>query len=243
MDYMGFRVDSDATLERLAGEVAASGLAQDCARIPAGEHLRTGRRFRFTIPTGHAIELFADKDKLGCQTGDLNPDPGRTTCGMAPSRFDHCLLYGDDLDGTVKLFRDVLGFSLAEEVVAGPERMVIGAFLTCSNKAHDIAFIRHPEKNRFHHASFQLDNWSEVLKAADIISSAMYRSTSVRPGTASRAAPPSTSSTPRATATRSSPAAISITRTNRPSRTDNELGRAIFYHDRKLNDAFLNVLT
>lgn len=31
MDYMGFRVDSDATLERLAGEVAASGLAQDCA--------------------------------------------------------------------------------------------------------------------------------------------------------------------------------------------------------------------
>lgn len=81
MDYMGFRVDSDATLERLAGEVAASGLAQDCAWIPAGEHLRTGRRFRFTIPTGHAIELFADKDKLGCQTGDLN----RTLAGR-PAR-------------------------------------------------------------------------------------------------------------------------------------------------------------
>ena len=42
--------------------------------------------------------------------------------GMSPSRFDHCLLYGDDLDGTVKLFSEVLGFALAEQVMAGPEK-------------------------------------------------------------------------------------------------------------------------
>src|SRR5579864_8120574 len=63
MDFMGFRVDSPATLESLAAEVKASGLATEMQWIAAGEHLRTGARFRFTVPTGHAIELYAEKDK------------------------------------------------------------------------------------------------------------------------------------------------------------------------------------
>ena len=37
-------------------------------------------------------------------------------------------------------------------------------------KAHDIAFIRHKEKGKFHHASFYLETWSDVLRAADLIS-------------------------------------------------------------------------
>src|ERR1700738_3216187 len=74
IDYVGFRVDCEATLDRLAGAVKESGLAKDFAWIAAGEHLGTGRRFRFTIPTGHSIELFAHKDKIGTDTGDINPD-------------------------------------------------------------------------------------------------------------------------------------------------------------------------
>ncbi|MCY1283347.1 catechol 2,3 dioxygenase [compost metagenome] len=165
--------------------------------------------------------------------------------GMAPSRFDHCLLYGDDVDGTVKLFRDVLGFSLAEQVVAGPDgEVLIGAFLTCSNKAHDVAFIRHPEKNRFHHASFLLDNWSEVLKAADIISK---KDVSLDIG------PTRHGITRGATIYFFDPSGNRnevfsggyIHYPDKPTITwtDNELGKAIFYHDRKLNEAFLNVLT
>src|SRR6266851_7274221 len=46
---------------------------------------------------------------------------------------------------------------------------MIGGFLTCSTKPHDVAFIRQPVKGRFHHASFVLDNWGDVLRAADII--------------------------------------------------------------------------
>ena len=54
MDYMGFRVDSEDTLDRLAAEVEGSRLATDLQWIPAGEHLHTGRRFRFTVPTGQS---------------------------------------------------------------------------------------------------------------------------------------------------------------------------------------------
>lgn len=245
MDFMGFRVDSDATLERLAGELAQCGLATDLTWLPEGDLRHTGRRLRFTIPTGHSIEIYAHKDQIGCATGDVNPDPWPDGLrGMAPGRFDHCLLYGDDLDGTVKLFREVLGFTLAEQIIAGPENMLIGAFLTCSNKAHDVAFIRHPEKNKFHHASFSLDNWGEVLRAADIISK---RDVSLDIG------PTRHGITRGETIYFFDPSGnrnevFSGGYTHYPDKptitwTEAEIGKAIFYHDRKLNEAFLSVLT
>lgn len=245
MDFMGFRVDSPATLHELAERIAACGLATDIEWIAAGEHLRTGERLRFTVPTGHAIELFAEKEKVGngmsYENPEVYPDGLR---GMAPSRFDHCLLYGDDIDGTVRLFTEVLGFILAEQVVAGPQRMLIGAFLTCSNKAHDIAFIRHPEKGKLHHASFQLGDWSEVLRAADLIAKKRV-SLDIGPT--------------RHGITRGETIYFFDPSGNRnevfaggyihyPDKpmltwTDDELGRAIFYHDRKLNENFLSVVT
>ncbi|WP_028082040.1 catechol 2,3-dioxygenase [Solimonas soli] len=245
MDYMGWRVASEAELKRLAADVEKSGLATDFAWIPAGEHPATGERFRFTIPTGHVMELYAHKDIVGCSAGYTNPDPLPDGLhGLAPSRFDHCLLYGDDLDGTVKLFIDVLGFSLAEQVLAGPDKLMIGAFLTCSNKAHDVAFIRQPVKNKFHHASFQLDNEHEILRAADTLS---RNKVSIDIG------PTRHGITRGATIYFFDPSGNRnevfsggyIYYPDKPTITwtDDNLGPAIFYHDRKINDAFLTVYT
>jgi len=163
---------------------------------------------------------------------------------MAARSFDHCLLYGDDLDGTYKLFTEVLGFGLAERVVADGGNLLIGAFLTCSNKAHDVAFIRQPVKNKLHHVSFLLDNWGEVLKAADIISK---RRVSLDIGPT------------RHGITRGETVYFFDPSGNRnevfaggytwyPDRpvitwTDDQLGAGIFYHDRKLNERFLSVFT
>lgn len=250
MDYMGWKVDSPATLKKLASDIEACGLCSDFEWIAAGEHPETGERFRFTIPTGHAMELYAEKKYVGNNCGtdgpNVNPDPWPEGLhGIAAIRYDHCLLYGDDLDGTVKLFTEVLGFSLAEKIVTknNPDFM-IGAFLTCSNKAHDVAFVRQPVKGKFHHASFLLGSWEQVLKAADILS---RTKTSIDIG----------------------PTRHGITRgetvyffdpsgnrnevfaggyhyyPDRPAITwyDETLGPAIFYHDRKLNEAFLSVYT
>ncbi|WP_028602351.1 catechol 2,3-dioxygenase [Ottowia thiooxydans] len=247
IDYMGWKVDSPATLERLAGDIEKSALCTELCWIDAGEQPETGRRFRFTIPTGHVMELYAEREMLGNNCGtagdDVNPDPWPDGLkGISPSRFDHCLLYGDDLDGTVKLFCEVLGFGVAEQVMAGPD--MIGAFLSCSNKAHDVAFIRQPVKGKLHHISFLLGSWEQVLRAGDILS---RTKTSIDIG----------------------PTRHGITRGETiyffdPSGNRNEvfaggysyypdkptitwhaeeLGPAIFYHDRKLNEAFLSVFT
>ena len=167
MDYCGFKVMNDAALESLEADLKAFGCKTE--RIPAGELKRCGERVRFVIPTGHSIELYAQKEYMGNGLGRVNPDPWPEGLkGMQAQRYDHCLLYGDDLDGTIKLFTEVLKFDLTEQVVDGD--LKLAAFLACSNKAHDIAFIRHAEKNKFHHASFLLGTWEEVLRAADLIS-------------------------------------------------------------------------
>ena len=250
MDYMGWKVDSPATLKKLAADIEASGLCQDLEWIPAGELPETGERFRFTIPTGHVMELYAHKKIVGNDCGtdgpDLNPNPWPDGLkGISPHRFDHCLLYGDDLDGTVKLFTEVLGFGLVEQVMAGPDgKFMIGAFMACSNKAHDVAFIRQPVKGKLHHASFLLGSWEQVLKAGDILS---RNKTSIDIGPT------------RHGITRGETIYFFDPSGNRnevfaggysyyPDKptitwTEAELGPAIFYHDRKLNEAFLSVFT
>ncbi|MDI9848867.1 catechol 2,3-dioxygenase [Rhodoblastus sp. 17X3] len=250
MDYMGWKVDSSATLKQLAADIEKSGLCSDMKWIPAGEHPHTGERFRFTVPTGHAMELFAEKDDVGNDCGtdgaNVNPDPWPDGLhGISPSRFDHCLLYGDDLDGVVKLFTEVMGFGVAEKVMAGPDNdFMIGVFLTCSNKAHDVAFIRQPAKGKFHHASFHLDSWEQVLRAGDILS---------RTKTSIDIGPTRHGITRGQTIYFFDPSGNRnevfsggyIWYPDKPTITwtENELGAAIFYHDRKLNEAFLSVVT
>ncbi|MEX2480795.1 MAG: catechol 2,3-dioxygenase [Gammaproteobacteria bacterium] len=242
MDYLGFKVHSAADLDRFEADLRAAGI--DVERIPAEELEGCGRRIRFALPTGHLLELYAEKRCVGNGLGYRNPHPWPEGLkGMQVYRYDHCLLYGPRVADTAALFVDVLGFSLSERVIT-PDENLIAAFLTCSNKAHDIAFIEHPEPNKLHHVSFLLHTWEEVLRAADLMS---MHEISIDIG----------------------PTRHGITRGRTvyffdPSGNRNEvfcgdytwypdrepitweageLGRAIFYHDRKLNENFLNVVT
>ncbi|MEZ5375120.1 MAG: catechol 2,3-dioxygenase [Acidimicrobiales bacterium] len=169
MDFIGFKVLNEATLDQLERAVQDYGI--ETTRLPAGEMLETGERVRFVIPTGHQFELYATKTLVGNPLGTNNP---KSWCpdsdrGIAPVRFDHALLYGPDVLGVLDLFTNVLGFHLTEYVTL-PDSDEKGAlWLSCSNKAHDIAFVVHPEPDRFHHVSFLLDSWEKVLRAAQIM--------------------------------------------------------------------------
>ncbi|EXJ12004.1 MULTISPECIES: catechol 2,3-dioxygenase [Nitrincola] len=243
MDFMGFKCLNEAVLDSLAEEIRALGIS--VTELPSGDLKDCGRRMQFVAPTGHTFELFATKEQTGkWGISSVNPEAWpRGLKGMQANRFDHCLLYGDDLEGNLTLFRDVLGFDLAEQVV-DPEQNRVALFLTASMKAHDIAFIKHAEKNKFHHASFYLETWQDVLKAADLIS---MTDTSIDIG----------------------PTRHGLTHGQTiyffdPSGNRNEvfaggdyhypdhetvtwkaedLGKAIFYHDRQLNERFLTALT
>lgn len=167
MDVMGFKVSDPALLDGYAKRLA--DLGAEVSAIDAGEQPGVGRRVRFMAPTGHLFDLYADIELSDNGPMVENPDLWREEPhGMGALRLDHCLLYGADIDGTTKLFTDALDFSVSE-VAAEPDGNRIAIFLTCSNKAHDLALVRHPEDGKFHHCSFLLENWNDIGRAADLL--------------------------------------------------------------------------
>lgn len=169
IDHFAFRVLDKASLDQFEIDLEKYGVPVQ--RIPAGELLGTGERIRFTAPTGHVFDLFAEKEHRVEAERLLNPSPWTHEAerGIAPVRMDHALLYGTDLDGTVELFTKVLGFRLSEAAYAEDGTTMAVAFLSCSNKCHDIAFGRFPEPGKLHHVSYRMESWEKVLRAGDIM--------------------------------------------------------------------------
>jgi len=170
IDFFAFKVLDKATLNKLEADLQAYGVSTE--RIPAGELLETGERVRFEIPSGHKIELYAEKTAVGNGLQVLNPAPWTKASenGIAPVRLDHCLLYGPNVAAVQKLFTEVLGFYLVERVLTPDGAGNVAIWLSCSHKVHDIAFVEHAEPGKLHHLSFMLESWDEVLRAADIMS-------------------------------------------------------------------------
>ena len=242
MDYVGFKVASDADLVRYEKRLKEALVKVD--HVEAGEQPGVGRRISFTVPAGHRVELFAEMESSPVGPPTENPDIWTVEPrGMRAVRFDHCLLYGPKIPETVKLFTDVLEFRLTEKVVT-PDGTVIGAFLTCATKPHDIAFIHSDEPNKFHHASFFLESWHDVGHAADLIT---------RYSIAHDIGPTRHGITRGQTiyffdpsGNRNEVFAGGYTYyPDHPVRvwSADELGKAIFYYERALNERFLSVVT
>jgi len=162
--------------------------------------------------------------------------------GMRAQRLDHCLLYGPNLPEVEKFFTEVLDFHIPERVDLPDGTLAI--WLTVSNKAHDIAFVNHPEPGKLHHVAFYLEDWNDIGHAADVMTRYDI----------SRDIGPT-----RHGITRGQTIYFFDPSGNRnevfcggytaykdhPTRIwdGNHVGRGIFYYERQMNDAFLSVVT
>ena len=140
-------------------------------------------------------------------------------------------------------FTKVLGFGLSERVLDGDRLMA--AFLTCSTKPHDIAFIRDEEQqDRFHQVAFYLNSWEEVLRAADIISK---KNVSLDIGPTRHGVTCGQTIyffDPSGNRNEVFAGGYSYYPDN-PTRvwTADEIGKSVFYYEKELNDWFLRVVT
>ena len=243
IDLFAFKVQNKATLEKFDRDLKEYGVKTE--RIPAGEMLNTGERVRFTIPTGHTIELYAEKLDVGNGMSYTNPEAWVPNLpGIAPSRMDHALLYGGDIDGVRALFEKVLGFSLVETIKLEDGKTDLAIWLTCSAKAHDVALVRHSEDNKLHHLSFRLESWEQVLRAADLMS--MHR-VSIDAGPTRHGVTRGTTIyffDPSGNRLETFCGGYDFYPDMHPiTWTWEEAGAGVFYHDRKLNERFLTVVS
>ncbi|NMM38395.1 MAG: catechol 2,3-dioxygenase [Glaciimonas sp.] len=243
LDHFAFKVLDKKTLEQLDRNLKEFGVQTE--RIPAGEMLNTGERVRFKIPTGHTIELYAQKLDVGNGMPYTNPEAWVPNLpGIGPVRMDHCLIYGGDIDGNRKLFEEVLGFSLVERIKLEDGSTDLATWLTCSAKAHDIAMVRHSEDDKLHHVSFRLESWEQVLRAADLMS--MHR-VSIDAGPTRHGVTRGTTIyffDPSGNRLETFCGGYDFYPDMHPiTWTWDEVGAGVFYHDRKLNERFLSVVT
>ncbi|WP_290868003.1 catechol 2,3-dioxygenase [Aquabacterium sp.] len=243
MDFYGFKVRDTHALKQIESDLRAHGVRTE--RIPAGDLLETGERVRFESPTGHIFELYAEKKDVGNEMGYLNPDviiDGRI--GISPIRLDHWQIHGADIDGSRDLFTKVLGFSVAERILMDDGQSDAAVWLTCSNKAHDIAFVRDERDNTLHHLSFLLGTWEQVLKAADVMG--MHRvfidegpmRHGITKGTTIYAFDPS------GNRFETFCGGYDFYPDMQPTVwTADQMGRGVFYHTGELNERFLTVVT
>lgn len=169
IDHLAFKVERNDDLA--AFEKKAEQFGCTVKRISKGTRIGEGEAVRIEIPTGHNVELYKDIEQLGTKVGTLNPHPWPIGLkGIAPHRLDHCLLTGEDLETVTRFFTEVLDFHQSERITTVDGEVMVGSFLHARNgKAHDVAFVKGPDK-KLHHAAFYVHNWYDVMKAADLLS-------------------------------------------------------------------------
>ncbi len=170
LDHFAYKVYDDVTLSALQAKLETFGIAVE--NVAAGVYPKSGRRLKFRIPTGQEMHLYAEKEQVGNTLGELNPgtipDEG-VIRGMRIYGLDHLFILGPAMTDSVRLFTEVFDFDLAEELVEAPGGNQILSFLSCSSRAHDIAFGVHPEPDRLHHVSFRLNSTEDHVWAGDLM--------------------------------------------------------------------------
>ncbi len=177
MNHIAYKVKDDSDLDSYKQRIADYGI--EVEEVPAGTLEFVGRALRFTLPSEHEMYLYAEKEYVGTAVGTTNPDPWPDGLkGAGVHWVDHALLMcpfnpeeGINKVAEVTTFMsEVLDFYLVEQVVVGPDgAFQLATWMSCSNTPHDIAFVGGPISG-LHHLAYFLDDWNDVLKAADVMS-------------------------------------------------------------------------
>jgi catechol 2,3-dioxygenase len=176
MNHIAFKVENDADLDVLNRRIADWGIAVE--EVPAGNLHNCGRAIRFKMPSGHEMYLYAEKKRVGKSVGTVNPHPWpQDLKGAGVHWLDHALLMCElnpeaginMVAETTRFLQETMDFHLAEQVVVGPESKIQAAtWLFRTSTPHDIALVGGARMG-LHHCAFYLDEWTDVLKAADIM--------------------------------------------------------------------------
>ena len=176
LNHVAYKVEKETDLDELQARIEAYGIST--TMLPEGTMPFMGRMLQFNLPSGHEMRLYATKECVGTDVGSINPDPWPDDIkGSGVHWLDHCLLMCEmnpaagvnKVAESTDFMMKVLDFNMAEQVMVGPEGNIQAAtWLFRTSTPHDIAFVG-GERMGLHHFAFFLNDWSAVLKSADVM--------------------------------------------------------------------------
>jgi len=157
------RRGGDVGCRKLSFEVAPDTDLADAERELAGLGIRSARRndpapgisnaLTFTDVKGTEIALFAGWSALAVREAPR---------GAAVEKLGHVAYFADDLQKAIDFYSGVLGFRVSDWI---GDYFV---FMRCNPDHHTVNFMRDP-RPRMHHIAFQLDDWSQMKTACDVL--------------------------------------------------------------------------
>lgn len=145
--------------------------------LPAGHELGRGEAIRFLVPgSEHPFELYYDIEK------PLAPPELRSKLlsnssrrrGFGVRRLDHLNVQTSPstVNQSEQWLRESLGFQRREfAMIPQFPETIMASWLSVTPQVHDIAIGVNAEeaKARFHHVAFNIENYHDILRAADEI--------------------------------------------------------------------------
>ncbi len=176
MNHVAYKVETDADLDVLKRRIVDWGTKVE--DVPAGALHGCGRALGFDLPSGHRMYLYAEKTHVGKAVGVTNPAPWPLDVkGTGVHWLDHVLLMCElnpdaginMVAETTRFVQETMDFHLGEQVIVGPDANIQAAtWLFRTSTPHDIALVGGARMG-LHHCAFYLDEWNDVLKAADLM--------------------------------------------------------------------------
>jgi len=239
----GYKVERDSDLEDFERRAQQFGCLTE--RLSKGDNVAIGDGVRVVLPSDHVVELYAEAEYVGTDVGLINPNSfPRHLVGIGVPRVDHAMITAEDPTTLERFFQEVLGFRAAERVVTDlDENHLIASWLSCGNTPHDIAFMAGPQ-GKLHHFAYELTDWYAIKRAGEFFSMddvpvdvGPTQHGITRGETIYFFDPSGNRNEVFSGGYLSFPDSRTITW------TADQLGKAIFYIQRELNDRFTSVLT
>jgi len=168
---VGFKVARPDDISDIESRARIFGVTT--VRMSRGENPGVSDGLRITLPSRHIVEVYHAQTLVGTRVGDVNPYffP-RDLVGMGIPRLDHALLGCDNVNINERFFVDVMGMYQTERLVPDLNHQYssLATWLSVGNRGHDIALIQGDGYDaKLHHVAFQLEDWSDILHAAQIM--------------------------------------------------------------------------
>ena len=169
LDHFAFVAASEADLEAARASLADAGMT--AGPLPDDDHSGAHDGIRFTLPSGHEMELVVLGDPVAYLGGTRMVAPGLV--GIGPLPLDHITLMTSELDEVVEFLTTVLSFRCTE-MIEGGDGVRFAAFLRTRDQHHDLAFFRcAPDANPLiNHVAFRVKSLDDIGRAYDIAADA-----------------------------------------------------------------------
>src|SRR5699024_5305936 len=173
LNRIGWRVSTSESLKLF--EKLLTEMNIDFNWVGGGKKKALGDALHFKSLSGIPIELYCEKELFVKEDPLLSSKlashaskyPAR---GVSPRRFDDVNIIVNDVAKEQQWWTELLGIH-HRYYVQNKEDNRLGSWLSRTNIAHEIAFMRNSNQNgaAFHHLAYFLDSPDELLRAANIM--------------------------------------------------------------------------